>query len=367
MSPELSRRRLFELAGLTSLGGVLAACGASSSGGEPGRVGNAVPIEPLPTVEVTDVVILRTMTSMEYLLLDLYQTLKDLDLLDERGSALVDRFVEDHRAAAEQLATMTEQAGGEPYTCANDWYTRRIVPDILATVTGDEAQGIAPSDEPASDVLRISYAFESMTSSAYHKMIELVTEPALRPPMAQLGAIDARHSAAVAMLMTGTPEGYVSPVVLGQELTPGRERTGPAVRHPIPVRVADGDGARHRRTQRGRHPIELRRRDAGRQRLRLRRRHLPRLTRRFPRSDDDPVRISVPIAARNGCVCSATTVSRPGGRGPSAAAGGSRKVGTPQGRVLARARSGRPDGSVQQRADRRWTGRPVTGEGETVR
>jgi hypothetical protein len=234
MSTELSRRRLLELAGLTSLGGVLAACGASSSGGEPGRVGNAAPIEPLPSVELDDVVILRTMTSMEYLLLDLYQTLTDLDLLDERGSTLVDRFVEDHRAAADQLATLTEEAGGEPYTCANDWYTRRIVPDIIATVTGDEGEDIPPSDEPANDVLRISSAFEAMTSSAYHKMIELVAEPALRPQMAQLGAIDARHSAAVAMLMTGTPEGYVSPVVLGQELTP--DESGRALLYAIPSR-----------------------------------------------------------------------------------------------------------------------------------
>ena len=48
----------------------------------------------------------------------------------------------------------------------------------------------------------------------------------------------------------------------------------------------------------------------------------------------------------------------------------SRKVGTPKGRVLARARLGRPDGTVQQRetADGpvRFDG-SVTGEGETVR
>ncbi|MGH9269710.1 MAG: ferritin-like domain-containing protein [Ilumatobacteraceae bacterium] len=234
MSGELSRRRLFELAGLTTLGGVLAACGASSSGGEPGRVGNAEPIDPLPTVELTDAVILRTMTSIEYLHLDLYQNVKDLGLLDERGSALVDRFIEDHRAAADELSSLTEQAGAEPYGCTNDWYERRVVPDILAAVTGDEAEGMAPSDEPANDLLRISYAFETMTSAAYQKMIELIAEPALRPPMAQLGAIDARHSAAVAMLMTGTPEGYVSPVVLGQELTP--DESGRALLYAIPSR-----------------------------------------------------------------------------------------------------------------------------------
>ena len=51
------------------------------------------------------------------------------------------------------------------------------------------------------------------------------------------------------------------------------------------------------------------------------------------------------------------SVSRSGDRG-AALRGGSRKVGTPQGRVLARARSERSDGSGQQRRDRRWPGSP---------
>ena len=57
-------------------------------------------------------------------------------------------------------------------------------------------------------------------------------------------------------------------------------------------------------------------------------------------------------------------VSRPGGRGPAST--GSRKVGTPQGRVLANGQSGRPEGKChrKQTADGRETG---TGKGETVR
>ncbi len=57
------------------------------------------------------------------------------------------------------------------------------------------------------------------------------------------------------------------------------------------------------------------------------------------------------------------TVSRPGGRGPGST--GSRKVGAPQGRVLASGQSGRPAGKChrEQTAD----GSQSTGKGETVR
>src|SRR5215203_6936411 len=171
--PELSRRRFFELAGLTSLGGVLVACGAQSSGDEPGRVGYAPPIEQLPRVTIDDAVLLRTMTSMEYLMLDLYQWIKDQGAVAEQSTALIDRFVEDHQAAADELARQTTDVGGEPYECANDWYTQRILPGIEAAVTGDEATGTPPTEDPATDLMRISYGFETMMSSAYQKVIEL--------------------------------------------------------------------------------------------------------------------------------------------------------------------------------------------------
>jgi hypothetical protein len=42
-----------------------------------------------------------------------------------------------------------------------------------------------------------------------------------------LGARSARHSAAVAITATGAPEGYVSPVVFGNELTPDQSGLAP--------------------------------------------------------------------------------------------------------------------------------------------
>ena len=233
-----SRRRLLEAGGLAATcGGVLAACGGGDSGGsEPGRVGYAPPATPLPIVETNDIVYVRTATSMEYLMLDLYATITESGDLDEEAQALIDRFVEDHTAAAEATAALTVAAGGEPYECANSWYSERVVPEILEAVTGNPELDIPPSDEPAADMLRISYGFETMMSSMYQQMIELVVDRLLRAELGGLGATDARHSAAVALVLTGVPDGYVSPVVLGGEETP--DESGRAELYAIPGRFS---------------------------------------------------------------------------------------------------------------------------------
>ena len=51
----------------------------------------------------------------------------------------------------------------------------------------------------------------------YQQFVERLTEPVLRAEVMVLGAQDARHAAAVAIVVTGAPDGYVNPVVLGEE------------------------------------------------------------------------------------------------------------------------------------------------------
>lgn len=230
----LSRRELLEAGGLAAvLGSVLAACGASAAE-EPGRVGYAPAITAPPQATPNDAAYLRTATSMEYLMVDVYTMISDQGGLDEQASTLIERMVENHRAAADTTAELTTEAGGAPYECANSWYAQRVVPPIFQAVTGDEDEDLAPSDEPADDLLRISCGFETMTSSMYQKLLELVAEPALRTELAALGATAARHAAAVAMQLTGTPDGYISPVVLGGELTP--DESGRAQLFAVPER-----------------------------------------------------------------------------------------------------------------------------------
>lgn len=235
LEARLSRRRLLQAGGLAaSVGVLLAACGDDDEA-EPGRVGYAPAATPLPTVEKTDAVWLRTAMSLEYTTLDVYQRSTDMGVLDADAQALIDRFVEDHTAHIEVLGPLIAAAGGEPYECANAWYIDRTVDPIFTQITGDESKDIAPSDDPARDLMTVSNGWESMMGATYQQMVEVLTEPALRGDVMAIGVEEARQAAAMAMLATGTPEGYVSPVLLiGEEPTP--DETGLLRAYAIPTR-----------------------------------------------------------------------------------------------------------------------------------
>jgi hypothetical protein len=216
-----SRRRLLQTGGLTvSLGALLAACGDDDVEGGPGRVGYAPPATPLPTVDVNDGVWLRTATSIEYTVLDVYARTTEMGDLDATAQALVDRFVEDHTEHIEVLTGLTTEAGAEPYECTNAWYIDRTVTPIFTQITGSEADGIAPSDDPARDLMAVANAFESLSGAMYQQMTEMLTVPELRAEVMTIGAQEARHAAAMAITATGAPEGYISPALFGEDVTP---------------------------------------------------------------------------------------------------------------------------------------------------
>ena len=215
----MSRRGLLKVGGLTvSLGPLVAACGSDEEEGAPGRVGYAPVPTDLPTVTVDDAVFLRTITSLEYSILDVYAMIQSYGVLDERADAMIDRFVEDHTRQAGGMAELTTSVGGEPYECANSWYAERIIPPLFERIDGNEAEEIPPSDDPARDLLQIAYAFESMLGATYQQFVERLTTPELRQEVVTYGAEEVRHAAAIAILRDGAPEAYISPVVFGEEI-----------------------------------------------------------------------------------------------------------------------------------------------------
>jgi rubrerythrin len=231
----MNRRRLLQTGGLTvAAGAVLAACGGDDeTESAPGRVGYAPPATPLPTVEKTDAVWLRTASSIKHTVLEVYARTTEMGALDATAQALIDRFAEDHAEHAEALAELTVDAGGQPYECANAWYMERSVTPIFTQITGSEAENIALSDDPARDLLTVSNAFESLAAAMYQQMCEVLTVPELRAEVMRIGAEEARQAAAVAMLATGVPDGYISPVLFGEDLVP--DETGLFAAYAIPT------------------------------------------------------------------------------------------------------------------------------------
>lgn len=223
----ISRRRLLRTGGLTAgLAVVVAAC-KKEEAAAPGRVGYAPVPTDLPQESVTDGVRLRTATSIEYTILDVYGTITDSGKLAAPEQELVDRLVADHEEAAATLVELTESVGAEPYECVNSWYMERVIPPIFTAIDGDEATGVEPSDDPARDMLATVNALETMAGSMYQGMVETLSEPELRAEVMKIGAVAARQAAVSALYANPPPKGYVSPIVLGQEAPTPEEGLNP--------------------------------------------------------------------------------------------------------------------------------------------
>jgi rubrerythrin len=215
MTTPIDRRRLLRNSGFAvSLGALAAACGEDRGGPtEPGRVGFAPPREPLPPGAVDDVVLLRTAQSIEFTAIEVYDAAVGLDALDAATVAVVDRFVQDHTEHADRLGELITAAGGEEYRCPNTWYMERAVAPILDAIEG--------TDDLVRDVLNIAHAFETLAGATYQAIVRSLTEPELRYESILIGNDEVRHAATLAMAITGTPEGYVNPELLGFEAEPG--------------------------------------------------------------------------------------------------------------------------------------------------
>lgn len=203
------RRQLLHTSGLTlTLGAIIAACGENRAGGtDPGRVGQAPAVEPLPEGEVDDVVLLRTAQSLEHTALDAYAAARELDVLSAAQDTIVQRFVDDHTGHSVALGGFITEAGGEEFPCANPWLARRAIAPML--------EALGDSDDQLRDVLNIAHALESLAGASYQALVGSLTEPDLRMKIMQIGADENRHAATLALAITGTPDGYVSPLLLG--------------------------------------------------------------------------------------------------------------------------------------------------------
>lgn len=220
-----SRRRLFEVGGATvGLAAFLAACSQSDAPAA-GRVGNAPVPTDLPSVEVNDVVFLRTMSSLEHSILAAYDVLGGLPGLSEPTTAALRRFTDDHTAIIDSLAKLATDEGGEPYECANDWLMDRAIQPALDNIVGRSARGddaeIPPTDDVDRDARSVMNGLETLASATYQQMVEKLSAPALRAAVIPFGAQAARHAAVVVIIaVVGDENRLVSPVLLGEEVTP---------------------------------------------------------------------------------------------------------------------------------------------------
>ncbi|MBA3286828.1 MAG: hypothetical protein H0U21_02215 [Acidimicrobiia bacterium] len=216
----VTRRSLLKVGGATvSMAALVAACGGDDAAA-PGRVGNAPVESPAPDEEADDGTYLRTAASMELALVQLYARLTELGGLAGAQQALVDRMASDHEANAATANELATAAGASAFDCANQWYLDRYIGPALERVAGNADADIPESDDIARDSLRIASTFETTVAAMYQQMIEQVRSQELRVELAPLGALAARHAAAVAITVGEAPGSYVSPATSGGDVTP---------------------------------------------------------------------------------------------------------------------------------------------------
>ena len=194
-SPHLSRRTLLRSAGLVSVSGaILAACGDPVSDA-PTRLGEAPTTTALPTVEVTDVVLLRTAMSMEALVHDALTSEIVASGASSTHSPVIAAFARSHEANLTALSALVAARGGEPFSEPN--------PKLMSVYGALALQLVADSDRQDVDAISLTHALQTLLASTYQTFVTSTVESALRADMMRLGASASRRAAVSAQLIRG--------------------------------------------------------------------------------------------------------------------------------------------------------------------
>lgn len=205
------RRDALRIGGVgVSLAALAAACGEDRTGdAAPGRVGYAPPVTALPDYPVDDSVFLRTASSVEVTVVDVYNQLLTLEGLDDDSATLLGQLITRHEELIDGFSALTEAAGGTPWTCANPWIVERLVEPVLTAIAID--------DDPRRGVLDFAVTLENLAAATHQSFTSALTDQALRTGTANAGAVDARNAATVVVVARGS-DGYVSPAIDGEEV-----------------------------------------------------------------------------------------------------------------------------------------------------
>ena len=201
----LGRRDLFRIGGFTvATAAVISACGEHDRG-QVGRVGDVSTTSSLPDAKVTNVTLLRTSSSLQHSIINVYaQVVGNSELLDPKYNDLIQRYIDDHREHATLFEGLTTDAGGTAWTCSNPKFDDVVVNPVMTRITkGSPAtatsKAIPPSDDPRRDILNFANGLESWAGASYQSFVPLLSDPSLRSSSMTVGAREARHAALLAI------------------------------------------------------------------------------------------------------------------------------------------------------------------------
>ena len=235
----VERRRLLRVGGLGALGVIAAACSKSTTTTAPKikaqQTGNAPttnpnqppptlgPRQPTKTQQEDDLANLRTATSMEYAIISAYQALTSQTVTS--GGAefdlVVPIFRDHHQAAITTLQTATRDALETAQSGPNKEDFAKLTPAVVVYEPGKlkdekgqpDKQGNAwfwanvieptlPSLATANDVIDFAHRLETIAVATYAVSAGTYSTADLRHQAMVIGAVEARHTAKLALLQT---------------------------------------------------------------------------------------------------------------------------------------------------------------------
>jgi hypothetical protein len=212
----LTRRSLFRIGGVSIAGAaLLAACGGddddtrSTAGSTATTMAPAAPgttMAPATTVAMSsDVVMLRTISSLENLAVAAYQIAIDSGLVTTPAVGDAAKLFQSHHMEhAQFFQSATKNAGGEPFTEPNPAVLAQLQPTIDALM---DEQG----------VIQLALDLERAAAASYQSGVGVVTDTSLNKALMSVGGVEARHAAVLAGALMidpvprafGTTEGAV--------------------------------------------------------------------------------------------------------------------------------------------------------------
>jgi len=197
----LSRRRILSLGSAgVALSAVLAACGSVNTG-----AGSAGAPATTTTTRVAasshDITTLRTLSSIEALLVKVYQSAIDANLVKTQSiSDAVKAMQGHHKQHLSLVQRATEHGGGTAFTDPN--------PVLLARL---QTRLVSLRNEQ--DVVRLAYDVERLSSQTYQVAVSSMDNTSLYEQLMQIAGSEAGHVALLSVLASspptpvGTPDG----------------------------------------------------------------------------------------------------------------------------------------------------------------
>jgi hypothetical protein len=202
------RRQVLTLGGATLLGAaVFAACGSDSetTAGDTGdpttSTTERAPVTTEPDPEEAarlDLVLLRTAASLENLAVAVYgvalgtSSVAELPVeisFDPAVANAAELFQSHHEAHADALNAALEDLGEQAYTEPNKYIFDNAVTPQISSLTNEEA------------VIRYARDLENIAAGTYAHAAGQLSSPELRQTIMSIGGVEARHAAALSMVL----------------------------------------------------------------------------------------------------------------------------------------------------------------------